>query len=487
MMLDKITSLQQSLSLVGERIGLRWRGFVARHRFPKAAEMLLADFLHGDSPSRQAYADLFRYFMTGFITYRSPYGALADYTGTDSYNGPMMDRLEGFSRIAPLAAAWLHGRRDSIIQLTDGDTLDLVAMLKAGLVAGTDPASREYWGEIRNWGQAIVEAGDIALALWLSKEQVWDILSQGERRQIVNWLLQVNGKRLPDNNWHLYLTKVNAVLASLGNLHDPIEMEHHYQKAKTLYRGHGWFRDGERHDTPGFDYYNAWGFHYELQWLRRIAPELDGPFIDQALREFTTVYKHFFGPTGFPIMGRSTCYRMAAPTPLIFAQDNNPDVVTPGEARRALDVIWHYFISHGAVSRGNVTQGYLGTDLRLVEPYSGPASCLWSLRSLIAAFSLPDDHMFWRSSPEPLPVEKGDYRIPVGPTGWMIVGDHASGLVTIETSYPDNPPLQPITFRDRLISLFSRVPRRPSNISAKYYRSQYSSKSPYITADVGPS
>ncbi len=485
-MLQILRQWQKSLALASGRLGLFWRGERARRRFPGGSEALLNGFRQATAPSRADYADLFRYFIAGFATYRSPGGALADYPGACSYNGPLMDRLEGFSRIAPLAAAWLHGGRSSLLVLPDGRTQDLAALLRDGFVGGTDPESPDYWGPIGNWSLAIVEAGDIALALWLSRAQVWDTLSPSERRRVGEWLLQVNGRKLPDNNWHLFMAKVNATLAALGAPHDATLMAQHYARAKSFHRGHGWFRDGDTDETPGFDYYNAWAFHYELQWLRRIAPDLDGDFIDEALREFVGVYKYFVGPQGAPIMGRSTCYRMATPTPLVFAQERHPDLVSPGQARRALDAVWGHFIRHGAVREGRVTQGYFGTDLRLLEPYSGPASCLWSLRSLVAAFTMPDERAFWRTMPEPLPVEQGDYRLPVGPTGWQIAGERLSGCVTLETGEAGEPPLQRIALRDRLLSPFARVPRRPYNVAAKYRRARYRSTSPYCAADGEP-
>jgi hypothetical protein len=478
-MMSFVATIQNSISLLGARTLFKWRGLLARRRFPRSAEALLSGFLSDAPPKRQAYVDLFRYFMTGFMTRRSRLGAYADYSGMGSYNGPAMDRLEGFSRIAPMAAAWLLGGRTPEIALVDGKKLNLVKMLKAGILAGTDPASSEYWGDIKHWGQAIVEAADIALALWLTRTQLWDTLTHDECSQIGRWLIQVNGKSIPDNNWHLFVVQVNAVLATLGAPHDAAESERHYQRTKAFYRGQGWFRDGERDDAPGFDYYNAWGFHYHLQWLRRIAPELDGDFIDGAFREFVTVYRSLISPDGLPMLGRSACYRMAAPAPLIFAHESLPDVVSPGVAKRALDVVWQHFIRHGAVMQGNVTQGYFGSDPRLLEDYSGPASCLWSLRSLVAAFALPDDHTFWGAKPEPLPVEQGDYRIPVGPTGWTVVGDHATGSVIIETGNSDDPALQPTSPVNLILDFFRHKPCRTKNTAAKYYRARYDSRVPY--------
>lgn len=470
---------RDGLSHLGARAIYGWRARLAECRFPDAAEAWLNGFRSGTPPTRDDYAALFRYFVTGFLVRRSRLGAHADYVGMGSYNGPAMDRLEGFSRIAPLIAAWLHGGRPHRVALAEGTTVDLIDMLSEGIVAGTRPDSGEYWGDIHHWGQSIVEAADIALSLWLTRELIWEHLPYANRERIAHWLIQVNGKRIPDNNWHLFVAQVNAVLAALDMPHDADAMQFHYQRARRFYRGQGWFRDGEREDEPGYDYYNAWGFHYHLHWLRRIAPGLDSEFIDQAASEFVSTYRYFIGPTGLPILGRSACYRMAAPAPLILAQYYDDRPIPPGEARHALDAVWSYFIRKGAVRRGTVTQGYIKTDARLLEDYSGPASCLWSLRSLVAAFALPDSDAFWQAEPKPLPVEKGDYRVSIGPPGWSVTGDHATGTVTIETSSTASPTLEGYRLVDRLLDPLRRKPRRPKNIQAKYHRSRYDSTSPY--------
>jgi hypothetical protein len=474
-----IASLQGAARRVAGRAAMAWRSRLGDRRFPAAAEALLSGLQHEDAPSRDAYAALFRYFMTGFAARRSRLGAHADYAGMGSYNGPAMDRLEGFSRIAPLAAAWLHGGRPRRIALADGHEADLVEMLKAGLAAGTDPAGAEYWGGIGHWSQAVVEAADVALSLWLTRAQLWDALHADERRRIGQWLIQVHGKRIPDNNWHLFVVQVDCILEALGLPHDRAARDEHYRRARSFHRGQGWFRDGERDDTPGFDYYNAWGFHYHLQWLRRIDPDRDGAFIDQALREFLAVYRHFIGPAGLPMLGRSACYRMAAPAPLIQGLAVAGSGVSPGEARRALDVVWQYFLRRGAVRRGNVTQGYGGPDARLLEDYSGPASCLWSLRSLVAAFALPDSSPFWQAAPEPLPVERSDYRIAVPATGWTVLGRKASRTITIETGCAGLPALAGYALADRWRGAFARLPHRPKNTEAKYHRARYESTAPY--------
>jgi hypothetical protein len=325
----------------------------------------------------------------------------------------------------------------------------------------------------------MVEAADVALAVWLSRESVWNATSAGEKAHISAWLAGADGKRTVDNNWHLFVVLVDTVLHALGCPYDAAERSRRYERARSFYRGDGWFSDGP---DGKFDYYNVWGFHYTLDWIRRIDPQWDPAFLDAVRRDFAAKFKYFFGPNGFPIMGRSVCYRIAAPAALVSASFLDPELVTPGEARRALDLAWRYFIRNGAVARGNVTQGYFASDPRILDSYSGPASCLWSLRSLVVAFSLSEDSDFWRRPGAPLPVEKGDFVLEIPAIGWRVIGDSGKADVRIE---PDanagrpTPRLEPVATKDRVLNSLLARGRRPSNLAAKYESQVYSSARPF--------
>jgi hypothetical protein len=438
----------------------------------------LQDFVRGTAPSAAQYEALFRYFLEGFLRRRSPRGALARYRGWPSFNGARCDALEGFSRFVPLPAAWLHGARSPVVQLP-GARVDLVQLLRAGLSGGSDPASPEYWGAIRDRDQRIVEAADIALALWLARDQVWPALDPRERRNLAAWLAGVNGRQTADNNWHLFVVLVNAVLLALDAGGDAVEMARRYARFKSFYRGEGWFSDGP-HDK--FDYYNAWGIHYPLGWLREIAPDFDGGFLRQAQGEFAAAFRFFFGPWGFPILGRSLCYRAAAPAPLVQVQARDPGCVSPAQARRALDLTWRHFIRFGAVQDGTMTQGYGADDPRMLDNYSGPASALWSLRSLVAAFALRPETPFWQAAAERLPVEQADFRLPLPVPGWTLIGTAATGDVVIErrSGYDDVAAvLQPYPLWRRGLDRVLRRARRPANLLAKYELRRYSAAQPF--------
>ena len=447
--------------------------------FPRSSEAVITAFAAKTAPTRRDYGDLIGYFVDGFLTYASAEFATADYPGYSSWHGALPDRIEGFSRMAPLMGAWLGAEPTTSLRLPSGRVIDLAALLSRALTAGTDPASPHYWGELRDFDQRIVEASDIALAVWLSRHRVWDRLPRPARDRIVAWLGRVNRVKAEDNNWQLFGATVNVVLKALGEPYDEGTLSRGLLRVQSFYRGDGWFTDGP--DGP-FDYYNAWGFHYQLSWLRLIDPSLEPDFIHGALAEFAPRLLHVITPYGFPIMGRSVCYRVGVSAPVILAARVAPDTVRPRLARRALDATWTFFLSHGAVREGRITQGYCGDDPRILDRYSGPASCLWSLRSLVAAYQFPADSDFWAGSPEPLPIETGDFDLIWRTPGFRVTGTQATANVRLTRLAPPprtEPVLEPYTLLARAQDLLQGGIRRPGNFEVRYRRAYYDTRPPF--------
>lgn len=447
--------------------------------FPGEGESLLSEFLLDEPLTSKSYEKLFLYFIEGFETFRTPDCAGANYPGLRSNHGKLIDRMEGFSRIVPLIAAWVRSGRPNEVRLVDGRVVDLVETFRRGLVAGTDPAAPAYWGKIRHFDQRIVECCDVALSLWLLRGHAWGRLSLTEQQRVIDWLQQAVDKKIHDNNWHLFVSFVELVLEKLGVVRERRLGRQHYERFKEFYRGEGWFSDGP---DDVFDFYNAWGIHYLLFWFQEVDATWDADFISSAQRQFLSTYKYLLGPRGVPIFGRSICYRMALPAPLIFGQSTHPDQVTAGEARRALDVVWRHFIRHGAVSGGSVTQGYYAADARILDNYSGPASCLWALRSLVAAFYFPQDSMFWRASSEKLPIEKGDYSIAIEATGWKVDGSTEGSVIEVERINGVRTEDRPLRGHGALTKWIESIigrPLRPRNRRAKYERRIYRSDRPF--------
>jgi hypothetical protein len=99
---------------------------------------------------------LVSYFFHGFVIDAGSDFARIHYPGLPSASGYSMSGLEGFARTAPLFAAWLYsGRPQEIIDQLTGKSYDTVTVLQQGLLAGTDPSSPNYWGDIHDDDQRI--------------------------------------------------------------------------------------------------------------------------------------------------------------------------------------------------------------------------------------------------------------------------------------------------------------------------------------------
>jgi hypothetical protein len=439
---------------------------------------LRAAFAPRDSgvPAR-AYEDAFLYLLEGFVNYRSPLGARANWPGTPSGNGRASDGLEGFSRFFPLAASWLASGRSDEIEVA-GRKVSIITMLREGLLAGTDREGPEFWGVITTGNQRLFESADVALGIWLTRDQIWATLDRPAKDQVATWLRRALAVRAYEGNWSLIPILVERVLLSLGEevCCDRIETSRYWREFKALSIGGGWIADG----SQGADYYNAWAMQYLMFWIDRIDPGFDPEFIRDTNRQLADFFQYLIGPKGAPLFGRSICYRMAVAVPLLVAQALSPGAVPKGRAMRALDASWSYFVTHGATRDGGITQGFCGPDLSLVNDYTAPASCLWSARGLVLAFALDREFALLDARREPLPVEEGDFSVVQRDLRWRVDGTRADGTIvlTIESnpSTQTPPDFVRYTARNAFMEWLRHRPYRPVNQAALYGARRYSSE-----------
>jgi len=428
-----------------------------------------SEFLETRDPKTR-YDQLTRYFLEGFVKNASPSGALVNYPGLPSKRGYHVSGVEGFARTAPLIAAWLNSR-DSYEVIINGVSVDFVQYLRRAVLAGTSPKSPDYWGDIEDYNQRIVEASDIAKLLWLTRSYIWNSFSVAEKKQVKKWLSSALSRKTPPNNWLLFQTITRIVLDKLEG-QNTSEDYPPYQQFKSYYTESGWFFDAPH----GFDYYNTWGIPYDLFWITWVDPEFDTTFIRQAIKDSSNLTMHLISPNGVPMMGRSVCYRTAISVPLL-AQSllEKPD---ENVALRGLDAIWRYFVDNNILIDGTITQGYLETNPYLLDLYSGPGSCHWGLRSLVLAWMQPET--FWNTLSAKLPIEKGGYFIELEKIGWIIEGKQEKQEITITIPSNNEKPitLKEASFKQNLKGWLLRQPVRPKNKEYKYRKHTYSSADP---------
>jgi hypothetical protein len=331
-----------------------------------------------------------------------------------------VDAIESFARIAPAWAAWLrNGTNPAKIEF-DGRSMNLEDILRRALLEGTDSNNpRTYWGDIADMDQRIVEAADIALALWLSRERVFDRMDAGERAQIIRWLKQVDGQETYYDNWILFPAVVMAVRFQLGYPVDLSDLDARLDQAVAFYRGDGWYADGTGAE---FDLYNAWmfGWHYlfcvGIDGERR--PDYYRKVLDRA-RSFLAGFQYFFGANGsYAAFGRSIVYRFAAISGFAVASWLNIAPMPPGLLRRLSSGCLKYFYEHEFIDPEEhfIRQGFHGDFPPAAEAYISPGSPSWACHGLFG-LTFGADHQFWTA-----PEEREDFAIALSAPGFVRQG-----------------------------------------------------------------
>lgn len=148
-------------------------------------------------------------------------------------------QLEGFSR--PL---WVTGSLLMCGQCSEEETTRFIT----GLTNGLNPEHPEYWGDITDIDQRMVETETLSFTLLgTHRHLLWDRLSSETRSNLARWYLQLNGKQLPRVNWLWFRVFTNIVLVKICQIDTPEvlnQMKEDLDELDTFYLGNGWSSDG---------------------------------------------------------------------------------------------------------------------------------------------------------------------------------------------------------------------------------------------------
>lgn len=322
---------------------------------------------------------------------------------TGVFYGSDIALMEGFARILwGLAPFWCGGGEDNEFQ----------KIYLQGIINGTDPEHTEYWGEIGEVDQRIVETAAIGLALILAPDKIWNPLTQEQKKNFYNWLNKVNYVAPSDNNWNFFPVMVNLGFKTVGMPYSKDVLERSILRYESFYRGDGWYDDGNTDQT---DYYIAFAMHFYTLIYARVM-EKDDPERSRIYKEracnFARDFIYFFADDGSALaFGRSMTYRFAQCcfwSACVYAGiEPFPLGVMKGIISRNIE----WWLSKPIFDNGGIlTIGYSYPNLCMSEEYNASGSPYWALKSFLI-LALEEDHPFFKSEILPLPELKTVYVI----------------------------------------------------------------------------
>jgi hypothetical protein len=378
--------------------------------------------------------------MRGIIKSASKGLARQRIPGPRSHHGQLADELEGFTRSFIMAGPWLSNKRSSFVY--EGAEYNIAEFYARGILSGTDPDHPEYWGDIGDFAQHLVEMAALSWSLYLSKEMIWDKYSNKEKKQVADYLFQCTKVKYHQNNWLLFNVITNSVLKRLEMPYSQEQIDNNLKACDHMYIGGGWYRDG---NINRIDYYNAWAFlYYYLQWVI-----LDGDSYPEETKKhiertklFVDDLKYFIASDGAtPCFGRSMIYRFAFLGPVALGQYMNIFNNDQGEIKTLCNLVMSFFFSNPIISdNDHLSLGYLSPSAEILEHYSCGGSPYWAAKAF-NMFLLHNDNDFWSAQEKELPIHKGSFSRSIENAGLVLYGDKKSGQIQLinHKSYHDKP------------------------------------------------
>lgn len=349
-------------------------------------------------------------------------------------------QLEGFAR--PLWAI------SAILESSQGNSHNEIGAWIHGIKAGVDPKSLEYWGDLGDFDQRMVEMESIAFALLAAPQAVTSSLDEISVQHLKAWLSQINEHMMPRNNWRWFRIFVNLALVKvLGVSRSKVEstMKDDFAVLDEFYLGEGWSSDGiwgeERKQA---DYYSgSFAIQFAQLLYVRFAKE-DEERVEryrQQAQEFAVKYWRYFDTNGTSMMqindsetgtasnlcllgaaipyGRSLTYRFAFAAFWAAAAVAEVDLPKPMDSPGAIKgmllrhIRWWTKYTDVFNPDGTMTIGFTYPNMYLSEDYNSRQSVYWCLKSFII-LGLPQEHEFWTCDEIPHPLAANIPRADLG-------------------------------------------------------------------------
>lgn len=336
-------------------------------------------------------------------------------TSTGSGFSETAAQLEGFARPLWLVAHLFNERsaaEDTGIHLDDWVT---------GLRNGTNPNHAEYWGDLGDADQRMVEMESIAYALLTSPTVFAFYDDDLAKANLVAWLGQINDHEMSRNNWRWFRVFVNLALTRVLDV--PMSevvaiVRDDLNILDTFYLGDGWSSDGLWDSgRKQCDYYSG---SFAIQFAQLLFVRLAGDFDPQRTtryreqaKEFAAGFWRYFSLNGAAIpFGRSMTYRFAfaafwSAAAAVGVEFEAP-LESPGAAKGMLLRHLRWWASKPDIFNVDCTLniGYAYPNMYMGEDYNSPQSTMWCPKPFVI-LALAAEHPFWTAGEAPYPLTGG--------------------------------------------------------------------------------
>lgn len=317
--------------------------------------------------------------------------------------------METFGRLMAGIAPWLALPDDGSDEAKQRKQLRDWAL--ASYRNAVDPSSPDYlcWGVS---DQNLVDAAYIAESFLRAYDTLWQPLDSLTKRRYFQEFQRLRRIDPPYTNWLLFASTIESFLAKVGGGCDNFRVNMACRKVEEWYVGDGWYADGP---VFAFDYYSSYVFH--AMYLETLQAMIDAKvntridynkYFDRALKraqKYAIILERFISPEGtFPVIGRSTPYRLAAMQPLALLAwyQKMPKELSNGQVRAALTQVMHRMFDHqnNYNQKGFLTIGFCGSQPETADWYTNNGSLYMTSLSFMP-LGLPANHPFWTDAPQP--------------------------------------------------------------------------------------
>lgn len=327
-------------------------------------------------------------------------GARLKVGDTSAHYGENSIQMEGYARVLWGLGPLFAGDNRQLPQEAKEEIAMWQELTRKGLVNGTDPGHEEYWKEVGDYDQKMVEMAAVANAILLAPQVYWEPLDESQKQNVFRWLDGINSHQVHANNWRFFRVLVNVLFQKLGLPCNGDCMRDDLGVVEHCYEGDGWYFDGH----PGQkDYYIPFAMHYYGLIYAKQMQDREPEYCRELKKragEFYRDFVYWFDRDGREVpYGRSLTYRFAHSA--VFAAMAYAGVEAPmGQLRALVLGNIRYWGEQPIFDRGGIlTIGYQYPNLIMSERYNAPGSPYWSFKTFLA-LSIPGEHPFWSSREE---------------------------------------------------------------------------------------